>query len=138
MRTNKNLLALAAGLAVCAAAVWFSTSMQAGERTYEIQPRITVPEYKTDAARAIDAYERLMDRFMDLNERNLTGISADLKGVVKKLDSIDAKLSRLSARIAGIEKALSVKQPKTLLRKPPLPEPAHKSCPEKSLPPASN
>ncbi len=112
--------------------------MQAGERTYEVHPQITIPEYRTDTARAIDAYERLMDHYMDLTETNLTGISTDLKGVVKKLDSIDANLSRLSARIARIEKALGVKQPRPLLRKPHLSEPAHRNNPEKSLPPASN
>jgi len=88
--------------------VWLSTSIQGGEKTYEVRPQITLPEYRTDTARAIDAYERLMDRYMGLTERNLTGIGTGLKGVVKKLDSIDAKLAELSTRMARIEKALAI------------------------------
>lgn len=119
MRTNRNLLAVAAGLIVCLIVVWFSTSIQGGERTYDIQPQISIPEYRTDAARAIDAYEHLMERYMDLTERNLTSISADLKGVVKKLDSIDAKLTKLCARMTGIEKALAIEEPKKPVKKTP-------------------
>jgi len=111
MRTSRNLLALTAVGACCLIAVWFCTSIQGGQRTYELQPHITVPEYRTDAARAIDAYERLMDRYMDLTEKNLFRVGTDIRDVVKKLDSIDAKLTQLSASTARIEKALGIKQP---------------------------
>lgn len=111
MRTNRNLLAIAAGLVACVVVVWFSaTSIQGVEKTYEVQPQITLPEYRTDAARAIDAYERLMERYMDLTERNLIGIRMDLKRTVEKLGSIDDKLIKLSARMARIEKALGIEQ----------------------------
>ena len=123
MKKNRNLLAATAGLAVCAAVVWFSTSIQGVEKTYEVQPQITIPEYRTDAARAIDAYEHLMDRFMDLNERNLTNIAADIQIIAQKLDSIDAKLTHLSIRMVGIEKALGIKT-KTPTEK--------KACPTKT------
>jgi len=111
MKTNKNLLAVATGLIACLVVIWFSTSIH-GEKTYEVQPQVTIPEYKTDAARAIDAYERLMGRYMDLTERNLIGIDTSLQGVVKKLDSIDGKLTKLSTRLARIEKALGIEHPK--------------------------
>jgi len=107
---SRNLLAVAAGLVCCVVVVWLSTSIQGGEKTYEVRPQITLPEYRSDTARAIDAYERLMDRYMGLTERNLTGIGTGLKGVVKKLDSIDAKLTELSTRMARIEKALGIEQ----------------------------
>ena len=109
---SRNLLVVAAGLVCCVVVVWLSTSIQGGEKTYEVRPQITLPEYRTDTARAIDAYERLMDRYMGLTERNLTGIGTGLKGVVKKLDSIDAKLTVLSARMARIERVLGIEQPK--------------------------
>ena len=105
---SRNLLAVAAGLVCCVVLVWLSPSIQGGERTYEVRPQITLPEYRTDAARAIDAYERLMDRYMGLTEKNLTRIGTGLKGVVKKLDSIDAKLTELSARMARIERGLGI------------------------------
>ncbi len=112
MKVSKNVLAITVVVALCIAVVWFCPSIQGGQRTYEVQPQITVPEYRTDAARAIDAYERLMERYMDLTERNLSGIGADVKVVAKRLDSIDNKLKELSARITDIEKALGIVQTK--------------------------
>jgi len=112
MRASKNLLVVVVGIVACVAVVWYSPSIQGGQRTYEVQPQVTIPEYRTDAARAIDAYERLMDRYMDLTERNLFDIGADVKVVVKRLDSIDSKLEELSARVSEIEKALGIIQTK--------------------------
>ncbi len=132
---SRNLLVVAAGLVCCVVLVWLSTSIQGGEKTYEVRPQITLPEYRTDAARAIDAYERLMDRYMGLTERNLTRIGTGLKGVVKKLDSIDAKLTGLSARIARIERALGIEQPKRPVEKKAPPEGAHKPIHKKFSPP---
>jgi len=119
MRMNKNLLAVAACLIACIILVWLSASIQGSQKTYEIQPQLTIPEYRTDTARVIDAYERLMERYMDLTERNLTIVGTDLKSVVRKLDSIDGKLTELSARTARIEKALGIEQPKKPLGKNP-------------------
>lgn len=110
MRVKKSLLAVVA-VFVCCTAVWFSVSLYGGPKTYEVQPWITIPEYRTDAARAIDAYERMMERQMDITEENLARIGGDLKGVVERLDSIDSKLTELSTKIAGIEKKLGIEQP---------------------------
>ncbi len=110
MTTNKNLLAIGAVVVCCLTVVWFSTSIQGDPKTYELRPHIAVPEYRTDAVRAIDAYERLMERYMDLTERNSIRISADLKEVIKKLYSIDNKLTELSARIARIERTFGIEQ----------------------------
>jgi hypothetical protein len=109
MRTNKNLLVIAAGLVACIIVVWSSSSIQGGN--YEVKPEITIPAYRTDAARAIDAYERTMNRYMNMAERNLSRISFDVQGISRKLDSIENKLTELSTRIAGIEKALGIEQP---------------------------
>jgi len=111
MRMRRNLLALAAAVAFCLVAAWLCTSTKGSPKTYEVQPWITVPEYRTDAARAIDAYERLMDRYMDLTEKNLFSVGCDVRDAVKKLDSIDDKLTHLCARIARIEEALGIEQP---------------------------
>jgi len=108
MRTSRNLWASAFAIACCLAGLWLSTSIQGSQKTYEVKPYITVPEYRTDAARAIDAYERLMERYMDLTEKNLFIVGTDIREVVKKLDSIDDKLTQLSARIGRIEKALGI------------------------------
>jgi hypothetical protein len=116
MRT-KALLTIATGLTACVIVVWFSKSIQGSPKTYEVRPEITIPEYRTDAARAIDAYERLMDRYMGMTERNLVRIEADLETVVGKLDSIDRKLTELSLRISRLEKTPGTSEPKPSVRK---------------------
>jgi len=136
MKTNKKLLAAVAGVVACVIVVWCSTSIHGGEKTYEIQPQITIPEYRTDAARAIDAYERLMDRYMGLTEKNLTRIDINIRNAVRKLDSIDAKLTDLSTRMARIETALGIEQPKWQTWRKPQPKAVDKKPPKKpSLPP---
>ncbi len=118
MKTNKNLLAVAAIIVCCAMAVWFSTSIHGKQNTYELQPRISIPDYKTDAARIMDAYERLMERYMDLAERNSAMVGTDLSRVAAKLDAIHGKLAELSARTARIEKALGIQQPAARTERP--------------------
>ena len=115
--SRKNLFAVAAGLIACVLVIWSSNSIQGGQKTYEIEPRITLPEYRTDTARAIDAYERLMNRYMGLTERNLIRIEASLGNIVKKLDLIDYKLTELSIRMAKIEKTLESNQTKSSVGK---------------------
>ena len=117
MRNKRTLLAIAAAFAACILILWSSTSIGGREITYEVHPQISVPEYRTDAARAIDAYERMMERSMNLNEKNLTAIGADLRKVVRILNSIDAKLTGLNTRVARIEKSLGIKQPKARAKK---------------------
>jgi len=108
MRISRNLLAIAAAIACCLVGLWLSTSIQGSQKTYEVKPYITVPEYRTDAARAIDAYERLMERYMGLTEKNILMVGTDIREMSKKLDSIDGKLTQLSAAIARIEKSLGI------------------------------
>ena len=119
-KMNRTLLAVTAGLAALIIVVWSSTSIQGVD--YEVKPEITIPEYRTDAARAIDAYERIMNRYMDVTERNLDRIGADVRGIVRKLDFVGSKLTELSARMTRIEKALGIEQPKRPVKETPKPE----------------
>ncbi len=111
MRVTKKSLVVVAVAVCCLSVIWLSTSIQGGQRTYEVRPEVTIPEHRTDAGRAIDAYERLMDRYMDLTERNLFRVGTDLQEVAKKLDAIDEKLTNLAVRIGRIENALDIKKP---------------------------
>lgn len=133
MRARKSLLVVAAAF-VCCTAVWFSVSLYGGQKTYEVEPWITIPEYRTDATRAIDAYERLMERQMDITEGNLTRIGEDIKGAAEKLESINGKLTELSTRIARIEKSLGIEQPKLPAEKPSQPKTLDKKAPDKPSP----
>ena len=96
------------GCAVLSVFILFCTILYAGDHRYEIEPEIRLPEHRTDAARAIDAYERMMSRYMALSERQLVGVSGDVRDVLRKLDSMDAKLNDLSVRIGRIEQALGI------------------------------
>ena len=111
MKTKKRLLAVAAVIVCCAIAVWSSKSIHGSQNTYELRPQITIPEHRTDIVRVVDAYERLMERYMDLTERNSALMNADIKNIAASLDSIDGKLTELSARTARIERALGIQQP---------------------------
>ncbi len=113
MNTNRNKLAVLLVIIVCSVLVWLSASIEGSQKTYEIHPNITMPEYKTDLIRITDAYERLMERYLDLTERNLSAFGTDLNYVATKLDSIDGQLIEMSARIARIETALGIEQPKS-------------------------
>ncbi len=121
MRTGKNLLVVSIIVICCFVIIWFSTSIEGSQRTYEVQPNISIPEHKTDTVRVIDAYERLMERYMDLTERNIEEIDTDVKTVIYKLESIEKGIKDLSDRMARIEKALGITQqtepPKTATEK---------------------
>jgi len=108
MNMNKKMLVAAVGTIGVAGVLWHSGAIQGSPKTYEVRPYITVPEYRTDAARAIDAYERLMQRYMDITEKNLLQIDTNVSYTLMQLDSIDDKLSQLCARVARIEKALGI------------------------------
>ena len=137
MRQKKNLLIITTAIAAGIIIVWSFTSIQGGQRTYEVQPQITMPGYRTDAVRALDAYERLMERYMDLMEMNLTRIGTDVEDLDKTLDSIDNKLTELCKRIARIEKALGIEQPKPTMKKIPQSKPAPEKAHKKSLQPGN-
>lgn len=122
MRTKKGLFGVAAGLIICVVVVWYSSVIEGYEKTYEIRPEIRLPEHRTDAARAIDAYERLMERYMSLSEKNFNGINGNLNSVTQKLDLIDGKLTGLSERIARIEKALGIEPPRVAVPKGQVPK----------------
>jgi len=117
MRKRKKLLAMATTVTACFVGFYLSSSIKAKPATYELRPEIHVPQYtlpenRTDAARAIDAYERLMQRYMIATESNFAQIDRDIRDVVKKLDSIDNKLTALSEKTTRIENAIGIHQPR--------------------------
>jgi hypothetical protein len=107
MKTNNRRLVAIAVVLVLVGAVVLSVAIGEGRKTYRVEPEITVPEYKDDTARAIDAYERLMERYMDITEKNMLK-SGDIQTLLGKLDAVNGKLDELSARMARIEKALGI------------------------------
>lgn len=104
MKDRRKLLVILAGAAICLAAGRLAVSVADRGRQYEIEPVVTLPDYGNGAGRTIDAYERLMERYMDLAESRIT----DCNGNAQKLDSIDSRIDRISERLARIEKALGI------------------------------
>lgn len=118
MNTNKNLLVAAVIVACCVVVAWLSSTIHGSQNTYELRPQLTVPEHKTDIVRVVDAYERLMERYLDLTERNSAMVGEDIRSIAIRLDSIDDRLADLSTRTARIEDALGIKQPAKPTRTP--------------------
>ncbi len=109
MSRNCRVYIVIAAIVFCVVAFCLSTSVGQNRRRYEVETQVYgVPAYQSDAARAIEAYERLMERYLDLTERNLVGLAADVKVFTDKLDAIDGRLSTLDARLARIEQHLGI------------------------------
>jgi hypothetical protein len=113
MKTKSCLFFTVAVVACVLVVSWFSAPIQGNEGTkeksYEIQTLFGT-EYRTDAARAIDAYERLMDRYMGMTESVFVSIDTDVRDVARQLDSMNSRLTELLMRIERIEKALGIEQ----------------------------
>lgn len=112
MAGRKKLIFICSAAVIAALIIWFSPTTGGKEKVYEVRPEVTLPEYRTDAARAIDAYERLMERYMDLTAGSFTRLGSDSRAILNKLDDIEGKLDALSQRIAGIETKLGIEEPK--------------------------
>lgn len=89
-----------------------SESLQGKEEVYEINPEYTLPQYRTDAARAIDAYQYTMDRYMNITEEKFAVVNYNIQDILIKLEKIDGKLNTISERMANIEKKLGIKPAK--------------------------
>ncbi|MHC4722073.1 MAG: hypothetical protein ACYS6I_05110 [Planctomycetota bacterium] len=113
MKTPKGALKTAVVVVcLCGGIVWVGSRTDAAEKVYEIRPEATLGAYRSDSDRVMDAYERLMDRYMSLVEGNLSNMGTDVGGVIKKLNSIERKIDNLGTRIGRIEKALDIPPPK--------------------------
>ena len=112
MKSNKRLTIVLALAGVCFLVLWLSASFGQSRRKYEVETQVYgVPEYRSDAARAVDAYERLMERYMDLTERNLFSVSTDVRTIAARLDAVHAEVASVNARLARIEKHLGIQPP---------------------------
>lgn len=77
------------------------TATVTAANNYEVKPEIrySVEGHKTDIERIVNAYEKLMDRYMDLVEQKIT--TSD-----EKLDDVMAELKEMNQRLIRIEKKL--------------------------------
>lgn len=119
MRSNKRTYVAVAAAVIGIVVLVLSTSVGQNRRNYDVEAQVyTTPEYRTEASRAIDAYERVMERYMDATEQGFAGLAADLGAVATRLESIDARLAKLDERLERIERHLGILPPR-----PPMPDP---------------
>lgn len=107
----RRLLICCGLLAVCVITGYFVPSLHGSEKRYEIHPEITLPQYKTDFDRVLDAYELLMRNYMGLTERNFEGIHTNAAEITRKIDLLDQKLTAISCQMEAIQKKLGIEVP---------------------------
>jgi len=107
MKSNRKLRWVGAVIVLVVIVLWLSTSPGQVQKKYQVETRVySTPEYRTDAARAIDAYERVMERYMDVAERNFAAISGDLRVLDTKINAVDAKLTAVDAKLTKLDMRL--------------------------------
>ncbi len=113
MTKNKILFVLGVAIAACATviAVTNSTHDRRDDREsrYEIENEISLPEYKSNLDKMIDAYERMVDKLLYATSSG-TKFNSDANAIYKKLSEIDSKLTLITAKLEKIEKTLGIKQ----------------------------
>jgi septal ring factor EnvC (AmiA/AmiB activator) len=109
MFTKRTFVSLAVVSLTCAALLLLSpTQGRDRDKDYEVNTHYELPEYRTDAARAIDAQEKLMNRMLDGYEHNNEVIQQQLDTINTKLDKILSNLDNISQRIAKIETKMGI------------------------------
>jgi hypothetical protein len=110
MSKNKILFVLGVAIAVCATVIAVTNSThERREGRYEIENEISLPEYKNNIDKMIDAYERMVDRLLYATSSGIK-FNADANAIYKKLSDIDNKLTVITAKLENIEKTLGIKQ----------------------------
>lgn len=116
MNRNKILLVLGLAVSLCAAVIAVSDSKhEKRENRYELENEISLPEYKSNIDKMIDAYERMVDRLLYATSSG-TKFNSDVNSIYKKLSDIDNKLTVITARLGTIEKKLEIKQDEQLIK----------------------
>jgi len=126
MKSTRRYTLIAIAVLLVTVVLWLSSAPGQTHKRYEIETQVyATPEYRTDATRAIDAYERVMERYMDSSERSFVALAGDLKAISVQLSALDAKLTRLDTRMERIERHLGVvPQPAVSTSDPNAPKPA--------------
>ncbi len=104
MKTRRTFVSFIVIVLACAAFFWLAVS-HGVEKTYEVH---ALPEYQSDTARAIDAYQQMINRMLDDNDRNWGMMQEQLNTINGKLDKILSELDSISGQIARIEKKMGI------------------------------
>jgi predicted PurR-regulated permease PerM len=116
MKTRRTFISLIVIAVVCAAFFWLAVS-HGVEKEVEVQT-YNLPEYRSDTARAIDAYQQMINRMLDDNDRNWEMVQEQLNSINSKLDTVLSELDGISQRIARIENKMGIEEPEEKEPKP--------------------
>ncbi len=116
MKTRRTFVSFIVIAAACAAFFWLAVS-HGVEKSIEVQT-YNLPEYKSDTARAIDAYQQMINRMLDDNDRNWGMMQEQLNTINGKLDTVLSELDTISGRIGRIEKKMGIEEPEENEPKP--------------------
>ncbi len=103
---SQNMKKLA-GVLACVALLWSLAGAQ-GNKTYRVHSQIPESVFKSDSVRALETYERMVDRVLELNRRQLDTADLNIKEVSKQLNRVEAKLDQLLNRSLVAEYALGI------------------------------
>lgn len=108
MKTRRNFAFLSIILLACAAFFWLAASFGV-EKEIEVQT-YSLPEYRSDTARAIDAYQQMINRMLDDNQQNWANLQQQLNTINAKLDRIQSDIDGISQKISRIEKKMGIEE----------------------------
>ncbi len=98
-----------AGMIACVILLWSFAGAQ-GSKTYRLHTQIPESVFKTESDRALDTYERMVDRALELNKRQLDVMDLKINEVSKQLSRVETKLDQLLNRSLLAEYALGISQ----------------------------
>jgi transcription initiation factor IIF auxiliary subunit len=95
IRNHKTLI----GVGTVLIAGWITVSY-AAERSVEIY---ATPEYKSDTARMVEAYERLSTQYLSLVQQNLSQMNQTDQQILTKLAEIEKKIDLLTEKVDALK-----------------------------------
>lgn len=122
MKKKRNIWFMIISVVAGLTAACIYDNVQGSTKTYEIRPEIMTPEYKTDTTRVMDAYERMMDRYVDSTEKQNCELNAGIKSLSEDIDKIQSQMDLLFTKLEGIEKALGIEPAPRPSKEPAKPE----------------
>lgn len=85
MIRKRNLLIITAALTLCLTVTWFTTSIHGTETIRNPHPDPLVSQNQIDTARMVEAYEKLMERYIDITENQISDLSKRLSVIERNL-----------------------------------------------------
>jgi hypothetical protein len=90
MKTKRNIFAAVILVLICICLFW-TNQTSAIEKSLEVNT-YSLPETRTDTARAIDAYQQMINRLLDQNDKKSAEINLRLAKIEASLRRIEHKL----------------------------------------------